>query len=202
MKSIIRLVALMVTVLLVVGGCGREPVEEVDSANKALEAAVAAGADEYAPQSLADAKDLSVQLEAELAAQEEKFSLFRSYGKSKELAAEMKAAADSAAAAAAPAKDAAKSEASELIAEAKTAIAETRTLLARAPRGKGSEADIRALESDIAAVVAAIGEAESAWDAGQFAAARTKAKACLESLQSIRDSVSEAEEIMERVRKQ
>ena len=189
---------LVVAALLMAGGCAKAPVQDVDSANQAMDSAVSAGAKEYAPQSMAAVDDLKGQLEAEMAAQEGKFTLFRSYDKSKELAAQMKAAGERAASDAAAAKEAAKNEATELIARAKLSVEETRAMLATAPRGKGSEIDIKVMEMDLAGTEAAILEAEGALAGGEFLAAKAKANACLESTQTIRDAITKAMEMKRR----
>jgi hypothetical protein len=147
---------------LVASGCSKPPETEIQAVDASIQSATSAGAGEYAPESLAAAESAKRDLDAELKVQQEKFALFRSYDKSKELAAAAKSAAEKAAADAAAGKTRAREEATTLVAEAKTAIEEVKTLLDQAPRGKGSQADIAAMKSDLAGIETSLAEVDAA----------------------------------------
>ena len=78
---------------------------------------MAAGAGDYAADSLKAAQDAQAALDAEVKAQDGKW--FKSYDKAKELSAVVKTAADKAAADAVTGKEQAKTEATAAIGEAK-----------------------------------------------------------------------------------
>ena len=71
------LVALAATLALT--ACSKPPAEAIDAAEASQQAAVAAGADEYAPEAMNAVAEAKAALDAELAAQGEKMSLTRSY---------------------------------------------------------------------------------------------------------------------------
>jgi TonB family protein len=109
------------TLAVAMAGCATPPSADVDAAKASVEKATAAGASQYAPDSLKAAQDAEAAMDAELKAQDEKW--VKSYDKTKELAASAKAAADKAATDATAAKE--KADAAKLAArkreEARTA---------------------------------------------------------------------------------
>lgn len=165
--------------------CAKEPTDALNAAKAALEAAKSAGASDYAPAALAAADTASAALEAELKAQAEKFSLTRSYTKAGELAVAAKAAADEAAAAAVTGKEQMKAEATTLIAGVRGSIDAAKAMLAKAPKGKGSAADLEAMNADVAGVEAALAEMDAAMSAGNFKDAKVKAEAAKATLDKV-----------------
>lgn len=193
------LVWLVVVALAVTaGGCARKPVDEVASATRALDQARAEHADEYAPEAWASAQEADAQLRAELAAQDKKFALFRSYGNAKTLAADVKAKAGKAVQDAAAAKARMKEEATKLIADARTALADLRQALLHAPAGKGAQADLASMRADADSVEATLAEAERTLGARDYKAARTKAKSALSTIARIKSEIAQAEEARRR----
>ena len=102
-------------------GCGNPPADEIAGARSALERATGSAAKD-APDSLKAAQDAAAALDAEVAAQDAKW--FKSYDRTKELAASAMAASDKAVADAAAARE-----------RAATALA-TRTKAEAAARAK------------------------------------------------------------------
>lgn len=184
--------ATVVLAVFALAGCSKAPTQKVEDADKALLAAEAEGAADYAPEALAEARDAKTQLDAELDAQAGKFRLFRSYGKADQLADQVKTAADRAVNETNTAKEMVKNEAEMLIADAKNELTDVRALLASAPRGKGSAADIRMLEGDLAAVEQTLAEADEDYAAGRYMAAKTKAQAAIEGTQDVKDTIDAA----------
>ncbi len=88
--------AIVLGLAITVTGCASPPAADVDAAKASLDAALAGHADQYAAASLKAAEDARAALDAELKAQEGKW--FKSYDKTRELAAAAKAAGDRAAA--------------------------------------------------------------------------------------------------------
>ncbi len=185
-------IAILVIALGLAAGCAKIPQADVDGATQAIQAAVTAEAGEYAPESLAAANDAETQLQAELKAQEEKFSLFRSYDKSKELAAAAKAAGEKAVADAAAGKERARQEATDTIAQARTALDEAKDLLAHAPKGKGTAMDLAMMGNDLSAVESGLGEASTLLEQGRYKDAAAKASAAKASAEQVSASVKAA----------
>jgi hypothetical protein len=187
-KSLIALLTIGMCFAFV-GGCSKAPTSKVQAANDLLASAEREGAGEYAPQALAAAKDAQATLDAELEAQGNKFRLLRSYDTADQLADGAKEAAQKAIDETNAAKAQARDEASMMIAEAKQTLEEVQALLANAPRGKGSEADIKALESDLKGVATALAATDSAFAAASYTFAKAKAQAALENAQSVKSAI-------------
>jgi protein TonB len=103
MRVIATFWAIALGLAITVTGCASPPTADVDAAKAALDKASTERADQYAPESLKAAQDAGAALDAELKAQESKW--FKSYDKTKELAASAKAAGDQAAADAVTARE-------------------------------------------------------------------------------------------------
>ena len=95
MPATLRFLAMAVGLAIAVTGCATPPAADVDAAKVALDKAVTDRADQYAAESLKAAQDARTALDVELKAQEANW--FKSYDKTKELAAAAKAAAEKAA---------------------------------------------------------------------------------------------------------
>jgi hypothetical protein len=165
--------------------CAKEPTDAVSAWKASLEAAKTAGAADYAPAALASAETAGAALDAELKAQSEKFALTRSYTKAAELAAAAKAAADKAAAEAVTGKEQMKAEATTLIAGVRGSLDAAKQALAKAPKGKGSAADLEAMNVDVAGVESSLAAMDSAMAAGNFKDAKVKAEAAKQTLDKI-----------------
>jgi protein TonB len=103
MRVIVGFRAIALGLALTVTGCAAPPTAEVDAAKAAVDKAVTDRADQYAAESLKAAQEARTALEAELTAQQGKW--FKSYDRTKELAAAAKEAGDKAAADAVAAKE-------------------------------------------------------------------------------------------------
>jgi hypothetical protein len=170
--------------------CGAPPTADIDAAKAAVTAATTAGAGDYAAASLKAAEDAQAALDAELKAQEGKW--FKSYDKAKQLATDLKTAGEKAAADAAAGKEKAKADATQGIADAKTALKEAEDLLAKAPKGKGSAADIAAMKTDLTTAATAVTEAETALGNGKFLEAIAKADSVKKAAATVKDAVEQA----------
>ncbi len=181
----LSLLSVVAGVALMSVACAKEPTDALNAAKSALEAAKTAEAADYAPAAMAAAETAQAALEAELKAQDEKFSLTRSYTKAAELAAAAKAAADTAAAEAATGKEQMKAEATTLVAGVRTALEAAKKALATAPKGKGSAADLEAMKSDVAGVETSLTDIDAAVAAGKYKDAKVKAEAAKGTLDKI-----------------
>jgi hypothetical protein len=116
----------------------------------------------------------------------------RSYAKATELAAAAKVAAETAQQRAVEGKEQARNEATQLVADARVVLDEAVLMLEKAPRGKGTQADLAVMKSDLAAVEVSLGEANSALAASNFDEARTKAQAAIQAAGQVKAAVEQA----------
>ncbi len=192
----IRLLApALIATATLVAGCASAPTEAVNKANAALDAAQQAQAPDYAPEAWTTAQDSQAKLQAELAAQEKKFALFRSYDEAKNLAAATESAAENAKSEAVAGKERTKEEAQTLMTQAQERHDEVVKALESAPKGKGTEADLVSLKADSGSIETTLQEMQSAFDAGDYLTAKTKAEAAIASSQDILDQIQKAREM-------
>ena len=173
-------VALALSVFLL--GCAKKPETQINNTKASLDSAIQEGAEKYAKE---EAKLLNDDLTAamdEIKVQDEKF--FKNYDKAKEMLASVQAKADSLKAEIPARKEKAKNDAQAALDAAKTAVADANALLAKAPRGKGTMADIEALKADAAGLQESIVEAETLMTSEEYFAAADKAN-------SIKDKAAE-----------
>ena len=157
MKKFAKLVTLTAVLALAAGlfaGCAKAPTEELAAAKAAIEAAAAEGATKYAAAELQGINDTLASAEAEIKVQEDKF--FKNYDKAKEILAKAKADAEALKAQVPALKQAAKDAAIAAQNAAVTAVADAEKLLAKAPKGKGSRADIEMYKNDLAGLKTAL----------------------------------------------
>ncbi len=190
--SRIMMIVAVFALAALMAGCSKAPTLTVQEAELAVRAVEDAGAAQYAPASLAAANEAMAKLNAELAVQADKMSMLRRYGTAQELAVAAKVAADNALAETQAAKQAAHDAAVARIEAATAQLEVVRPMLATAPRGKGSEADLRLLEADLVAVEGILAEARAAVAAGDFISADAKATAAAQSLDEVTAAVETA----------
>ena len=186
------LTSLLVAGLATFSGCADVPSQEIDTAKQAIDAAKNAQAPDYAPDAWRVASDAQARLEAELSAQEQRYALLRTYDATKQLAREVKDAADHAATQAATGKQQARDEAMKLMAQARDAMDRAQQNLAHAPRGKGTEADLVSLKADADAVGTTIQEMQAAFDSGDYVGAKIKAESVISAAQQVENDIERA----------
>ena len=139
--------ALALSVALV-AGCSKPPQQEVDAVQATMTEADAAQAQTYAPDAYAKAQESMNAVNAEMEAQNAKFALFRSYGKTKELVASAQTAAADAKTAAVEGKERMRGEAQTAIDAAKAQLAAAQTAMTeleacpRKPKGFSKDMDL------------------------------------------------------------
>jgi len=180
-----------VFVLVLMVGCAKPPQDAINAAMSAMDAAKPL-ASEYAAGSLQSAEDAKAALDAELKAQQDKFALFRSYKKADELVADLKAKSDKAAADAAAGQEQAKNDATTAITAATTALTDAKALLEKAPKGKGTAADLEAMKADLTAAESTINDANTAMSATKYKDAKAKADAAASSAANVVSQVQAA----------
>jgi hypothetical protein len=196
----VKIAVLMIAVLGLLA-CAKPPQADIDAAKASLETAKTAEADIYAPESLKAAEDAISAVQTEVDAQAAKFALFRSYEKTKELVAAAKTAADKAKTDADTKKAEVKNEATQLIEAAKAELAAAQDLMKKAPKGKGSKADIEALQGDLNTVQPMIDDAQASFNAGKFMDAKNKAMSAKDKGTSVKDAITKAIEMAKTTKK-
>ncbi|MDX1396632.1 MAG: hypothetical protein R3195_19785 [Gemmatimonadota bacterium] len=179
--------------------CGDVPTAEIEAAHAAVEAARVAGAADYTPEAMAALDELSSQVTAELAAQDEKMPILRSYGRATELADSLEALAMSTTEQVATAREEVRVETEQLVADVRAALAEGEGLWTEAPRGKGTSVDLVALQGDLAGVRTVLTEAETALAEGRYVEARAKAQSALEATRGVNAAIRNAIEMQRRI---
>ena len=192
MKNTLKFLALIMVTIFLLVGCAKQPTEEINAAKASVDAVVAEGAQKFAAE---DAKKLNDSMQAaqdEIKVQDGK--TFKDYAKTKELLAKVKADAEALKAGLAAKKEEAKKNAAVAQEAAKASVAEAKTLLAKAPKGKGSKADIEALKADLKGIEDSLAEIKSANDAEDYNAAIEKSNAIKDKAAAISDQIKKAME--------
>lgn len=192
MKRLVQYFAYTILVAVILTGCAKQPTQEMDNAKKAVETAKAAGSEKYLPD---EAKKVNDSLSAaidEIKVQDGKFALLRSYDKAKQMLASVKTDAEKLKTNTSAKKEEAKNKAIAGQTEAKNAIDEAKALLAKAPRGKGSRADIAAMKGDIKGAEDSLSEVQQLIDKEDYLAAIDKANGIKEKANGVSSQVKEA----------
>ncbi|RPI23181.1 MAG: DUF4398 domain-containing protein [Acidobacteria bacterium] len=185
-------VLVLIVGVLLLAGCASKPDQEITASQTALEAARTAEADIYSAETYQAAADAMKSAEAEIAAQDQKSSFSRNYDKAKELLGQAKTQADSAAASAVTNKEKAKTDAETAQQDAQTALDAAKAALASAPKGKGTKADLDALQGDLTAAETSFGEAKSSLDGGKFLDALNQFRAVKEKADAVAADIQQA----------
>ena len=148
MKNIVKGLALALLVVFAFTSCAKQPTQLMDSAKAAVQGVIDAKGNIYAKDELGKLQgDLQAALDA-VTAQAKKF--FKKYGPAKEMLNKVIADADSVKGLIPDRIAEAKATAETEINAAKAAVEEAKALLEKAPKGKGSKADIEAMKADLA----------------------------------------------------
>jgi hypothetical protein len=185
-KRFIAVLAGLVMVTSLVA-CGKQPVEEITATKAAVEAAVAAGAEQYVAD---DYKKVDASMAAaleEVKVQDGK--MLKNYDKAKQLLAQAKADGEALQGKAVAEKQRLLEQADADLAAAGTAVATAGELVENAPKGKGSAADIMAMKADITGLEAALGEVQPLIDNSEFAAASERAQAIIVKATALSDEI-------------
>ncbi|MDO8722436.1 MAG: hypothetical protein Q7J31_09445 [Syntrophales bacterium] len=192
MNNTLKFLALGVLTIFLLAGCGKQPTEEINAAKTSVDAVVAEGAQKFAAE---DAKKLNDSMQAaqdEIKVQDGK--TFKDYAKAKELLAKVKADAEALKAGLAAKKEEAKKNAAEAQEAAKASVTETKALLAKAPKGKGSKADLEAFKADLKGIEDSLAEVKTANDSEDYSAAIEKSSAIKDKAAAISAQIKEAME--------
>jgi len=184
MKGVLRYsIVGLVLVLIFVVGCSKPPTEELNAAKSAVDA-VAPEASKYVAE---DVKKLNDDLETAQNAINAK-----NYKQAKEILLKVKADAETLKTTLPEKKELAKSNVIAAQDAAKTAVTDAKALLAKAPKGKGSKADIEAMKADIKGLEESLPEVQSLIDAEDYAVATEKANVIKEKAAAVSDQINQA----------
>jgi len=180
------------SVAFLFASCSSEPTQDVAATKSAMDQAVAAEAETYAPTDFQTAKETYDEAQAAIKAENDKFSPFRDYepivAKLNQAKTEFAAAAESAKVE----KERVRQEAEQALADAEQALTSAREMLAKAPKGKGTKADLAALTADLDAVSTALDSARESISAGNYMEAKTKIASAKSQAESITSEVEQA----------
>jgi hypothetical protein len=190
MKSTLKILALAVLVTFVFTSCAKQPTQLMDQAKAAIQAVETAKGNIYAKDELNKLKaDLQAALD-EVTAQSKKF--FKKYGPAKDMLTKVVADADAVKAQIPARIDEAKKAAEAAINEAKTAHDNAKALLEKAPKGKGTKADIEAMKADLAGLDTQMTEVQNAITAEDYFGAKDKAMAIKDKAAAVAEQVQKA----------
>ena len=198
LTPLLAMVALGLALLLWSTGCAKPPQQELDGLKAAMSAAEQAEAPKYAADAWSAAQQAMNAVNAEVEAQANKFALFRSYTKTKELITAASAAAQSAQDAAVAGKEAAKNAADEALAAAQASIDAANMAMEdlgkcrRQP--KDFKKDMEAMRGMLDGYMAQVAGIQSAIASEDYFGARSSAESLKASVDSLTADLASAKE--------
>lgn len=184
LNTIFTLLVLALTLALF-SGCAKAPTQELADAKAAVEAAVKAEANVYAAEAYKTVSDSLEAAQAEIQAQDSKFSLFRNYDRAKAILEVVKTTSAEASQQAAVNKETVRVEADTLIQQATTAIEQAKKKLSKAPKGKEGKMVMLTFQNDLKTIEGELTVAKQSQEQGQYMAARDKAKTVLDQVNAM-----------------
>lgn len=194
MKSYAKVLTLA-AILVAAVGCSKEPVEEIQSVNQAMEEARTEMVRIYAPESLEQAEKAAADFNQQIAAEKDKWFFQRDYDQAKQMAVEAREAAEAAVADAGQAKEEVRQEARRLIEQAGLELQAAESELGTAPVGKGNKAEIEAMKMELQAAREKLADVEASMQAEQYQEAKVMAEQVIDTAQRITDAVRTAREM-------
>jgi uncharacterized protein (DUF3084 family) len=189
--TVIFMIFGMLAILFSVG-CAKKPDQDISAAKSAVDALTAEGADKYAGEEMKMINDDLNAAMDEVKTQDSK--VMKNYDKAKGMLAKVTADAEALKTKLPMKKEEAKNNALTSEADAKTAVNEAKALLAKAPKGKGSRADIEALKADVKGLEESLAEVSSAVEKEDYSAAIEKANSIKEKSADVSSQIQQAME--------
>jgi hypothetical protein len=186
-----RMAMAFVALSLLSSGCAKPPVDQIQTAERAVADARAAEAGKYVAEDLAKLEGQLTMLKKEIETQDEKLSLLRDYGKAEQLAATVIAEGQKLVQTSTAKKQEAQEAATRALRAAQEAISTARSLVAKAPIGK-DRAAFEAIKHDADALSLSLQEAQKALEQGEYLDAQYRAKAIADKAQSVSDEIESA----------
>ena len=170
-------------------GCSKLPQAEIDAANAAIEEAKTTGAELYVQDSFVALQDSMNAIMVNLQEQESK--VFKNYADEVEqlsgivtFAGEVKAQSETR-------KEEMKIEIQNTIAEVRTLLEVNRQLILEAPKGKEGTTVLNAMKEELNTIEAAVVEAGTMLESGEYITSHDKAHAAKEKASSINTELTE-----------
>ena len=172
-----------VLVMLSTVGCAQPPTELVEAA-RARVASVGAEGAVYASDEYGAAQAVVALMDAEVAAQADRFALTRSYDRTTELAGQAETAADEVERAIDAEKQRLRTRATQMVADAESALTDARQALADLPEDEASS-----LQNDVAGVEASVAAANEALARDDLSDAYREAESALQAANQVNASL-------------
>lgn len=186
-------------VLLIVGlgliflvGCSKAPETAMKNAETSMQAASTADAEQYAPNAYKMAADTLNAAKAEEKKQASKFFLFKSYGKAQKMYESAQVLAENAVTEANAEKERIKAQVDEMLKTVKMSLDSAAVAVEKAPRGKGSRADIELIKVDLNAAQAGYNEAMTDFNNGEYMNAQAKLEAVGQKAEAVINEINKA----------
>jgi len=196
MKNLLKLLVLVMAVTLVFAGCTKKPTQEMNDAEIAINTVAKDGAEIYAKEELGKLRDELAAARDQIGIQDKK--PIKKYGAAREMLTKITADAAALKTTVTARKEEAKNNAISAQNEAKMTLDEAKALLEKAPRGKGTRADIEALTADMKALEVSLTEVQQAIDNEDYLGATDKARVIKEKASAISDQIKQAMEKVKR----
>ena len=168
-----------VAAMLLMNGCAQPPAEQLEAAQKAVDAARAAEAATYAKDDLAKLEQQFALAKEELAKQEKVLSIFRSYSDAEKMLIKVVEAGGHVVVKAGQDKEAAKTAALAMEQEAQQVVASAKQLLGKAPTGK-ERAAVETIRQDVGGLETSLNAVHQSIEKGDYRGAEVQAKALKE----------------------
>lgn len=184
--------------LVVAAGCAKPPQQEIDALKAAMTGAEQAEAPKYASDAWSNAQQAMNAVNAEVEAQANKFALFRSYTKTKELIAAANQSAEAAKQAGVAGKEAARNAANDALTGARgsldAATAAMAELAACKRKPKDFKKDMEMMQATLDGYAAQVAGIESAIASEDFFGARSQAESLKASVDTLVSDMQGAKE--------
>jgi len=185
-------------ILVVAAGCAKPPQQEIDALKAAMTAAEQAEAPKYAADAWNGAQQAMNAVNAEVEAQANKFALFRSYTKTKELIAAANQSAEAAQQAGRAGKEAAMNAANEALAGAQGSLEAATAMMAELGacrrKPKDFKKDMEMMQATLDGYAAQVAGIESAIASEDFFGARSQADSLKASVDTLVSDMQGAKE--------
>ncbi|MBI3356811.1 MAG: hypothetical protein HY038_08590 [Nitrospirae bacterium] len=184
-------VGLISMAMVVITGCAQPPIGQLAAAQKAVDAAKAAGATEYAKEDFIALEQQFALAKDELAKQEKVLSIFRSYSDADKMLAKIVESSGHVAVKAAQNKEAAKTAALAMEKEAQQVVASAKELIAKAPTGK-ERAGVETIKQDLGGLETSLNAVQQLIEKGDYLGAEVQAKAVKEKGAAVAEEIQHA----------
>ncbi len=191
-KTFRTVVSVIFVLGLIISGCAKAPVVEVDAVKAALSDAKTAEADRYANSEYGTANSSLAAAQSEVEHQNSRFALLRNYDQAKQLLTKAQADAQAAKSAADTNKAQVRSEAESTLQQTQTAIAEAKTLMESAPKGKEGKAALELIQTDLTMLETSLPDVTAVISSGDFLAAKDQAQSKMAKANSIKQELQDA----------